>query len=135
MSEGQTSSTVASRPLNADGGFTLVEVATVLVILGILAAIALPVFLQHRERAYDAAAQSDLRVVLVLMEVYRSNHGGFSEDALDVPEARFEPSDGVVWDLSGVHDDAYCVAASHEQSSNSWEIRDTVTTVTKGDCS
>lgn len=43
-----------------DGGFTLIEVLTVMVVIGVLSAIAIPVFLSQRAKAYDTATKRDL---------------------------------------------------------------------------
>jgi type IV pilus assembly protein PilA len=56
-------------------GFTLIELLVVVVIIGVLVAIAVPVYLNYRRGAADKAAQSDVRGAVSTVELWYSNSG------------------------------------------------------------
>ena len=51
-------------------GFTLIELLIVVAIIGILVAIAIPQFATYRAKAYNSAAQTDLRNLKLQLEYY-----------------------------------------------------------------
>ncbi len=59
-------------------GFTLIELLIVVVIIGILAAIAIPKFSATREKAYFAAMKSDLKNLASQEEIYYSDNYSYS---------------------------------------------------------
>jgi type IV pilus assembly protein PilA len=66
---------------NREAGFTLIELLVVMLILGILAAIALPAFFNQKEKAGDAKAKENVHTAQVAMETYSTEHGGSYENA------------------------------------------------------
>jgi type IV pilus assembly protein PilA len=59
-----------------EGGFTLIELLVVILIIGILAAIAIPSFLNQKSKAQDSAAKSQVTTLQTAMETYGTDHNG-----------------------------------------------------------
>src|SRR4051794_39953165 len=60
-----------------DEGFTLIELLVVIIIIGILAAIAIPVFLNQRKKGWDSQAKSDARNLGTLEETFFTDNNAY----------------------------------------------------------
>jgi type IV pilus assembly protein PilA len=78
---------------NSEPGFTLVELLVVMLILGIIAAIAIPAFLNQRDKANDAGAKSIVRSMQTAEEACNSDKGGGTYTGCDLAGLnKVEPS-------------------------------------------
>ena len=73
------------RAKKQDEGFTLIELLVVVVIIGVLVAIAVPVYLNYREGAADKSAQSDVRGAISAGEQFYTNNCNAYPDDMTTP--------------------------------------------------
>jgi type IV pilus assembly protein PilA len=116
---------------NSERGFTLIELLVVLLIIAILSAIALPLFVNQRAKAQDAAAKSAAAVAARALEVYHQEHDGFAgADAAALEE--IEPS---LTEARGLNvsstDDTYLVSVDSASGVGPFTIERTPVSTTR----
>jgi type IV pilus assembly protein PilA len=121
-------------------GFTLIEVVVVTVVIGVLAAVAVPRLIGSKDKAYVAAMKADLNTIAIYEEQFAAeNHGQyFSGTATsDAPLNGFTPSKDVTvtlvaFNILGSQLADWTATVKHSQTSQSCEMRAGEITCTTG---
>ena len=111
-----------------DEGFTLIELLVVIIIIGILAAIAIPVFLNQRKKAVDTSMKSDLRSaanelesIYVDSQAYPVVAAGAAVDAASVPSLKTSPGNVLTFvEAVTATSTAYCLTATNPKGTKAF---------------
>ena len=118
---------------DGDQGFTLVELLVVIVIIGILVAIAIPVFLNQREKGWASAAQSDLRNAAPIAETFFADNGTYT--GLSTADMNNTVDVLLAIDAADATDTGYCISATHDKiDGTTWSLNSADGTVVEAAC-
>ncbi len=100
-------------------GFTIIELIVVMLIIGLLAAIAVPRFARSKDKAYVSTMMSDLHNLATAQSAYFAEHQTFTTT---LPPAQYRPSAGVTVNISAATTTTWSAVASHASTAKTCAI-------------
>lgn len=94
-------------------GFTLIELLIVVVIIGILAAIAIPKFASTKQRSYVSTMKSDLRNLVTAQESYYYDYNTYYDGAIPNAAIAYSPTTNVSITISDVSNVGWAATAQY----------------------
>jgi type IV pilus assembly protein PilA len=120
--------------MTREEGFTLIELLVVMLIIGILAAIAIPTFFNQKQKASDSAAKEMAHSAQVAMETYATDNDGKYTGATVAALQAIEPTvstGGNTVSIVGTPDaTSYDLKVTNGTTSHTFDIVKTATTLT-----
>jgi type IV pilus assembly protein PilA len=101
------------RTVRNRAGFTLIELLIVVVIIGLLAAIALPKFGYTKQKAFTSTMKSDLRNLATAQEAYWNDNAAYYVGALPSASIIYRPSPGTTMVINVANSTGWAATATH----------------------
>jgi type IV pilus assembly protein PilA len=124
---------IAKKREDGEKGFTLIELLVVILIIGVLAAIAIPAFLNQREGAWASQVESDLKNAAIAAEQYAvDNNGSYAGLSLaELDTFGYNVTDDVNLTVTSATASDYVLGATHDQrGTDAWSYSSTTGIIT-----